>query len=192
MESKILLLKDKTDYVLKVTDDEIINVTGSVGSGKSTYGINHRHNKDFIVIDFDSIGSDNDPDTLTDDILELRKKLAKNHDDLTIDEIHFYDEIVSFIKSKNKKGIIVGGHLMHMKNISDFKGTIIVKRTARFKCFYRSAYRDFKNPAWRVGLTRWGVFKRFFRCFKRRFHHVFPQKQVPIFIDRLEKYNKLS
>ena len=35
-ESKILLLKDKNDYIKKITNDEITNVTGSVGSGKST------------------------------------------------------------------------------------------------------------------------------------------------------------
>ena len=69
-ESKINLFLDKNDYILKITDDEIINVTGSVGSGKSTYGINYHDNKDYIVIDFDSIGSDNDPKTLTDDIIE--------------------------------------------------------------------------------------------------------------------------
>ena len=40
MESKIYLFKDRPDYVKKISDDEIINVTGSVGSGKSTYGKN--------------------------------------------------------------------------------------------------------------------------------------------------------
>lgn len=76
-ESKILLLKDKKDYVKKITDDNIINVTGSVGSGKSTYGIRYHNNKDYVVIGFDSLFKDNDPDTLNEDVLEFRRVLLK-------------------------------------------------------------------------------------------------------------------
>ena len=76
--------------------------------------------------------------------------------------MNYYDDIVNFIKKKKKKGIIEGGHITHVDDISKIKGTIIVKRTARFKCYYRSAWRDFKNPAWRVDLNKWGLVKRFF------------------------------
>ena len=92
--------------------------------------------------------------------------------------------------SKNKKGIIEGGHLMHMKNISDFKGTVIVKRTARIKCYLRASLRDYRNPVWRKGLNKWGLIKRFFHCYKRRFHHIFKQNYVEQFIIKLEQYNK--
>ena len=51
----------------------------------------------------------------------------------------YYDDIINFIKSKNKKGIIEGGQLTHINDISKIKGTIIGKRTARFKCYYRLA-----------------------------------------------------
>lgn len=190
MESKIYLFKDRKDYVKKITNDEIINITGSVGSGKSTYGIKYRNNPDYIVIGLDSISSDNDPNTINEDILELRKVLLKKYKDLTFDEINYYDDIVDFIKNKNKKGIIEGGPIANIEDISKLKGTVIVKRTARFKCYYRSAYRDFKNPAWRVGLNKLGLIKRFFHCFKRRFHHIFRQKHIEEFIDRLEESKK--
>lgn len=189
MESKIYLFKDKPDYIKKISDDDIINVTGSVGSGKSTYGRKYRNNPNYIVIGFDSISSDKDPYTMNKEILELREILLKKYNDLTLDEMNYYEDIVNFIKSKNKKGIIEGGHITHVDDISKIKGTIIVKRTARFKCYYRSAWRDFKNPAWRIGLNRWGLIKRFFHCFKRRFHHVFRQDYIEKFIDRLENYN---
>ena len=188
MEKKIYLFRDRDDYVKKISDDDIINVTGSVGSGKSTYGRKYRSNTDYIVIGFDSISSDMDPYTMNEDIVNLRKILLDKYNDLTLDEMVYYDDIVEYIKGKNKKGIIEGGHIMHVDDISKLKGTVIVKRTARFKCYYRSAYRDFKNPAWRVGLNRWGLIKRFFHCFKRRFHHVFRQRYVEEFIDRLERY----
>ena len=187
MESKICLFKDKPDYIKKITDDEIINVTGSVGSGKSTYGRKYRNNNDYIVISLDSITSDKDPYTMNDEILELRNILSKKYNNLS--EFNYYKEIISFIKTKNKKGIIEGGSIANLKDISTLKGTVIVKRTARIKCYYRAAYRDFKNPAWRVGLNRWGLVKRFFHCFKRRFHHVFKQKHIENFIERLEEYN---
>jgi len=188
VESRIYLFKDRNDYVKRISDDNIINITGSVGSGKSTYGKKYRNNSDYIVIGLDSIKSDMDPDTINEYILELRKILLNKYNDLTLDEINYYDDIVKFIKEKNKKGIIEGGNIIHISNISKLKGLVIVKRTARFKCYYRSSYRDFKNPAWRVGLSKWGLIKRFFYCFKRRFHHIFKQKHIEKFIDRLEHY----
>lgn len=186
-ESKILLLKDKKDYIKKITNDEITNVTGSVGSGKSTYGIKYHNNKNYIVIGFDSLSKDNDPDTLNEDVLELRNILLKKYGDITEDETFYYDDIVSFIKDRHKRGIIEGGHLTHM-DIKKFKGTVIVKRTARLKCYLRSAWRDFKNPAWRKGLSKFGLIKRFIHCYRRRFHHIFPQRYIEEFIEKLEKY----
>lgn len=63
MESKINLFKDKPDYIKKITDDEIINVFGSVGSGKSTYAKQFINNNKYIVIGLDSVYNDNDPNT---------------------------------------------------------------------------------------------------------------------------------
>ena len=104
--------------------------------------------------------------------------------------MNYYLDIVSFIQIKNKKGIIEGGQLADIDDVSKLKGSIIVKRTARFKCYYRAAYRDFKNPAWRIGLNRWGLVKRLIHCFKRRFHHVFRQKYIEKFINKLENYKE--
>lgn len=190
MNNKINFYRDKPDLIVKVTDDEITNVTGSVGSGKSTYGKKYWNNDDYVVIGLDSISSDKAMNTLNDEVIELREVLLKKFKSLNLDEKEYYEDIVQFIKSKNKKGIIEGGHLMHITDISKFKGTVIVKRTGRLKCYYRSAYRDFKNPAWRIGLNKWGLFKRFIHCFTRRFHHVFHQKYVEDFILKLEEYDK--
>ncbi len=188
MESKIFLFKDKKDYIKKITDDEIINVTGSVGSGKSTFGRKYKDNSDYVVIGLDSLYDDNDPNTLNDDIKELRKILIKKYKKLEKEEMLYYNDMIEFILSKNKKGIIEGGHLMHLEKISDFKGTVIVKRTARIKCYLRASLRDYRNPVWRKGLNRWGLVKRFFHCYKRRFHHIFRQDYVEKFIDKLDSY----
>ena len=117
--------------------------------------------------------------------------LLEKFSDLTnVDVMDYYEYIVDFIKCKNKKGIIEGGQITHIDDISKIKGTIIVKRTARFKCYYRSAWRDFKNPAWRIGLNKWGLIKRFFYCFKRRFHHVFRQDYIVQFINKIDDYKE--
>ena len=85
--SKISLFKDKPDLIVKITNDNITNVTGSVGSGKSTYGRKYRDNKDYIVIGLDSLYDDNDPNTLNDDIKELRKILIKKYKKLEKEEM---------------------------------------------------------------------------------------------------------
>ena len=121
IESKIYLFKDRPDYVKKISDDEIINITGNVGSGKSTYGRKYRDNSDYIIIGFDSISSDKAPYTMNEEILELRKILLKKYNDLTLDEMSYYDDIVKFIKSKNKKGIIEGGYITQVDDISKIK-----------------------------------------------------------------------
>ena len=186
-ESKILLFKDKPDYQKKITNDEIINVTGCVGSGKSTYGIKYHNNSDYIVINFDSISSDSESKTLNKDVLELREVLLKKFNSLKLDEMNYYSTIIDFIKSHNKKGIIEGGHLTHVKDISDFKGTVVVKRTARFKCAYRIVLRDIKNPYYRKNKTILEKIGRDLHCIKR-FNVIKRQKYIENFIERLEKF----
>lgn len=38
MSCKIGLIKDKSDLVINITNDRIINITGMMGSGKTTLG----------------------------------------------------------------------------------------------------------------------------------------------------------
>lgn len=185
--SRILLFKDRPDYIKKVTDDEIINVTGCVGSGKSTFGIKYHNNSDYVVIGFDSLSEDRDPYTLNSDVLELRNILLAKYGAITEDEPFYYDDMVQFIRDKQKKGIIEGGHLTHME-IEKLEGTIIVKRTARLKCYFRSAWRDFNNPVRRQNKNFCGLVQLFFHCYGR-LGRIFPQKYMEEFIEKLESYD---
>lgn len=191
MQNQINLFIDKPDLIIKITDDDIINITGSVGFGKSTLSKIYKNKKEYIVIGLDSIYSDNDTDTLNENVLELRKILLKKYKNLEITKnMCYYQDIVDFIVSKNKKGIIEGGFLLNIEDISKLKGTVIVKRTARFKCFYRAVYRDFKNPTFRIGLTKLGLIKRFTHVFRRRFNILYRQKNIERFITNLKYYRK--
>lgn len=183
MEHKINFFRDKLDYIKVVSKDKIVDVMGSVGSGKSTYAKQFINDDSYIIIALDSI---NDPNTINKDVIEVRKILLKKYKELEKYISLYYEDIVKYIKDKNKKGIIEGMN-SNIKDVSIFKGTIIVKRTARFKCYYRSALRDFRNPVWREGLNRWGLIKRFFKCFKRRFPLVYRQRDIEDIILKLEK-----
>lgn len=187
MMNKIHLFLTKEDYKKKLTEDNIINVTGSVGSGKSTYGLKYRDNNDYIVISTDSLYSDNDPATLTKEVIELRNLLIKKYGNIT--EANFtlyYPDIIKYIKTKKKIGIIEGGSIADIDNIKVLRGTVIVKRAARIKCYYRAVLRDYKNPVWRVGLNRIGLIKRFFHCARRRLKQLKHQEYIEEFIKELQ------
>ena len=53
--NKIYLLKDKKDYVKKLTNDNIINIIGTKGSGKTTSTIKYIYDDDYIVINCDRL-----------------------------------------------------------------------------------------------------------------------------------------
>jgi hypothetical protein len=54
-KSKIFMFKDKKDYIKKLTDDDIINVIGTKGSGKTTTSLKYINNDDYIVINCDRL-----------------------------------------------------------------------------------------------------------------------------------------
>ena len=53
--AKIYLLKDRPDYFKKLSDDDIINVIGTKGSGKTTSANKYISNTDYIVINCDRL-----------------------------------------------------------------------------------------------------------------------------------------
>lgn len=106
-----------------------------------------------------------------------------------MDEMNYYDSIIKFIKSKNKKGVIVGGHITHVSNLSKLKGTIIVKRTARIKCSYRAIIRDIKNSVYKKKKSFYKKIKRDIYCL-RRVKLIKRQAYIEKFIDRLERYKE--
>ena len=50
MENKIKIIKDKKDVEIQCTEEKIINITGMIGSGKTTKANLYRKNEDYIVI----------------------------------------------------------------------------------------------------------------------------------------------
>jgi hypothetical protein len=191
--SKILLFRDKNDYIKKISNDNIINVTGEKGSGKSYFGSVKDNDETCIVIHLDQVFS---PDTSNNynyskEIREiLINKFGKtlNPDDNF--ENKYYPVIVEYLNKKGKTGYIEGGSISEIQNISNIVGTVIVKRTGVIKCFIRAVKRDYNNEYFmKEEIKRHGKFAkitRLYKVIKRRkkifktYHH------IEHFIEKLE------
>ena len=55
MKNKVSLFIDKTDIEILCTNDNISNITGMIGSGKTTLANQYRNNNKYIVISLDCL-----------------------------------------------------------------------------------------------------------------------------------------
>lgn len=55
MENKITIIQDKKDIEIQCTEEKIINITGMIGSGKTTKANLYRNDERYIVISFDCL-----------------------------------------------------------------------------------------------------------------------------------------
>ena len=142
---KIYLLKDQDDYQKTLTEDDIVNITGEKGSGKS-YDASRLEDDNHLVVHLDSIFLEegNEYHKTSNEVKEYL--LNKYHElDISLLEKEYYQDIINFIKEKNKKGIIEGITLTDINDISILKGKVIVKRTGVLKSFLRTIKRDYHN-----------------------------------------------
>ena len=127
--------KDKDPYIIDITDDKIINLTGESASGKSTFSEKYINDNNYIVIDTDIVFSDKPSDNK--ESVELRK-VFKDVTNLCLinDFDYFYKKALDYFKE--------------YRNIKDYtilKGKLIVLRTCINNCFERSISRFEKlNP----------------------------------------------
>lgn len=192
MEHKINFIKDKSDYIKEITKDNMFNITGEKGSGKTTFGKSVNEKKS-IIIHLDWVFDGKGEFEGENDSIKVRDILLKKYKTLDIDryfEEKYYDEIIKYIKKSNKTGYIEGNAIAEIKDLSKIKGTVIVKRTPILKCFIRVVKRDYKNPYFRKGLNRWGLIKRYIHVVKRRKKIFKTYKNIEGFILKLENYNK--
>lgn len=145
-ESKIYLFKDRCDYIKKLTEDDVINVIGTKGSGKTTSTLNFINDDEYIVINCDRLyemPTDND---IEDKYMKEIKNILKNKYGKIYEGEEFikcYNDILDFTNKKKKKTLIEGNVIYDIKPITSLKGTVIVKRTGIIKCFIRTIKRDY-------------------------------------------------
>ena len=145
MES-IKKFKDNDDYVIKLSDDNIINIIGTKGSGKTTTSQQYISNDDYIVVNCDRLFDMPENIELDKEFIKLKEYLIYKFADLSkvVDFSQVYDSIIDYITKLNKVPVIEGNIIQDLP-IDTIKGKIIVKRTAVFKSFYRAIKRDYKN-----------------------------------------------
>lgn len=139
---KITLNINKQPYEKVITNDNIINITGESGSGKSTYTQKYLNDDNYIVIDTDEIFG-NRP-TNNKNSIEIREFLANkygtNIPDICENFNIIYLEILNYYKNTNKTLVIDSAQYRNLKTLEDLKmikGKIIIIRTCVDECYNR-------------------------------------------------------
>ncbi len=157
---KVGIFKDKEDIEITLTDDKIINITGMMGSGKTTLArkISEQENIELLSLDWMfgySLG--NRPEKVNNMLNEFEKiypetknqtifqYFYKRRKDKRVD-LKYYeysDKIYTYLIEKiNTPQIIEGRHIYEYINPHFLKGKIIVKRTSLIHAYKRAFKRD--------------------------------------------------
>lgn len=137
---------DKDPYIKHITDDQILNITGESGSGKSYATIPYQNDPNCIVIDTDNIFGNN-----IDKENELYKMFINKYKELPNIYKEFdiiYKDILEYYKNSEKMLIIDSAQFRNLKDLSLLKGDIIVIRTCINTCYdrcierYKEKYKD--------------------------------------------------
>ena len=144
--SEIYLFKDQEDYIKDLTDDNIINVIGTKGSGKTTSSLKYIDDDDYIVINCDRLFELPSTEKEDKELANIRKMLNDKYGKLNMNDdfTNCYTDIVEYILNKNKKGLIEGNVIQNI-DPKQLKGKIIIKRTASYNSFKRAVKRDYQN-----------------------------------------------
>lgn len=150
----INLFIDKEPYIKKLTDDNVINLTGQSGSGKTTYAYKNYDNDNFLIIDTDEIFSENRFANSNGINKELGKyfrnkyeKLPNCGDDFDL----IYKEILNYCSRYDKTIVIDCAQFHCIKDLNLLKGTLIVIRTCIDNCYNRTISRwieTYKQNNW--------------------------------------------
>ena len=146
-EYKINYIKDKKDYEKIITKDNVINVIGTKGSGKTSSSLKYINNDEYIVVNCDYLFGLSEDIKNDKEMFKIREMLQKKYGPIDPKEnfIKYYNDIINYILSKNKKVFIEGNAIQDINPITLLKGKIIIKRTAVLKSFFRAVKRDYNN-----------------------------------------------
>ena len=128
------LFRDQKDFKKILTDDHIINVIGTKGSGKTTSSLKYINDENYIVINCDRLLELPSNEKEDKELSHIRNMLKQKYDIIPSGKefIECYNDIVKYILDKKKTGLIEGNIIQDVEpNL--LKGTIIIKRTGTFK-----------------------------------------------------------
>lgn len=136
--------RTKDIYEKVLTNDKVINVTGSSGSGKSTY-VSERFNSDkYIVVDTDEIFFEHRFLESTGINRMLGEYFRGKYSTMPTLEADFdlmYKEILEYFKDSSKTIVIDCAQFGNCQDFDILKGKLIVIRTAVDTCYERCLLR---------------------------------------------------
>ena len=144
--NNIKKFKSQEDYVINITDDNVTNIIGTKGSGKTTNTKKYIEDDDYIVINCDRLFDLPSFEIEDKELSNIKEMLKEKYGSISEDNFkELYNSIIEYILKKKKNAIIEGNVIQDLP-IESLKGKVIVKRTAIFKSYMRAVKRDFKNP----------------------------------------------
>lgn len=154
---KIGIFKDKEDIMFEITDDNIINITGMMGSGKTTLAKKMCYAKKLELVLLDwmfGFSVANRPQEISDLLKEIEKTYpeTKEQQIFQISNNHKRTESYYFkytnimyqylLDTIEEPTIIEGRHIYEYMNPELLKGKIIIKRTSLINSYIRAFKRD--------------------------------------------------
>lgn len=124
----------------KLTKDNIINLTGESGSGKSTYVRDCFNTNDYIVGDTDLIFGNNPSDKEVEKFLRryfYGEYKDKYKEALYNDFDKVYLMLLDYFKNNKKTIVIDSNQFRNIKDISILKEKVILVRTSIDTCYQR-------------------------------------------------------
>ena len=144
VKSELLISRfvDKEPYIKDITNDQVINITGESGSGKSTYTKKYIDDDKYIVIDTDEIIRNSG--TANKDCIEfgefLKEKYNGSIPDICNEFSTIYKDILDYYKNSSKTLVIDSAQFRNLRTeeeIKLIKGKIIIIRTSIEECYKR-------------------------------------------------------
>lgn len=140
---KTRIFKNQNKIVVKLTDDRIINITGMIGSGKSTLSDTYNRT-DYFVFNLDCL-VDLDIEHESIEMKMVKEEIKKQYQIINFEDYFkdYYDIICDYISNNNKEAVIEGVHIFRYLKVKDLKGTLIICLPSVFTCWKRSIKRHF-------------------------------------------------
>lgn len=134
----------KDIYEKVLTNDKVINITGSSGSGKSTYVSKYFNGDEYIVVDTDEIFVEHrflESTGINKMLGEYFRGKYSTMPTLETDFDLIYKEILEYFKDSSKTIVIDCEQFKYCQDFSILKGNVIVIRTGVDTCYERCLLR---------------------------------------------------
>ncbi len=207
---KVGIFKDREDIEITLTNDNIINITGMMGSGKTTlaHKIEERENIELLCLDWMfgySLG--NRPEKINNMLKEFEKLYPetenqkifqyfnKRKEDKRVD-LKYYEytnKIYTYLISNiSEPHIIEGRHIYKYMNLNLLKGKIIIKRTSLIHAYKRAFKRDVKKKIELYKKQEVKIFDVFDKFYERVKIPIHDYIEINKFINKVSKIDLMG